>query len=53
MPWLGWQGLTQVLCSVCCSTVDSSRTVQKARQNLGNVLCGLSFLNPFPCELEH
>lgn len=48
MPWLVWQGLTQVLCPVCCSAADSSRAVQRARQNLGNVLCGLSFLGPFP-----
>lgn len=36
MPWLGWPGLTQALCSTCHTTVGGGRAVQKARQDLKN-----------------
>lgn len=36
VPWLGWQGLTEVLCSVCHNTVGSGRAVLKARQDFKN-----------------
>lgn len=36
MPWLGWQGLTQVLCSVCHNAIGSGRAVQEARQDFKN-----------------
>lgn len=36
MPWLGLQGLTQVLWSVCHNAIGSGRAVQKARQDFKN-----------------